>query len=46
MNLDAIQAALREQGMDGWLFYDHHQRYPLADKILGLDARVDVSGES
>jgi Xaa-Pro aminopeptidase len=34
--LDAIQAALREQGLDGWLFYDHHFRDPLAYRILNL----------
>ncbi len=38
MNLDAIQAALREQKMDAWLFYDHHGRDPLAYRILGFEA--------
>jgi len=28
-NLDAIQAALSQAGMDGWLFYDHHHRDPI-----------------
>ncbi len=36
MNLDAIQAALRDAHLDGWLFYDHHGRDPLAYSILGL----------
>ncbi len=36
MQLDLIQAALREQGMDAWLFYDHHHRDPIAYRILGL----------
>ena len=36
MNIEAIQAALREQRLDGWLFYDHHNRDPLAYRILGL----------
>ncbi len=36
MKLQAIQTALREQGLDGWLFYDHHHRDPLAYRILGL----------
>jgi Xaa-Pro dipeptidase len=36
MNLQAIQSALREQGLDGWLFYDHHNRDPLGLRILGL----------
>lgn len=37
MNLGAIQEALRAQGMDGWLFCDHHRRDPMAYSILGLD---------
>jgi Xaa-Pro dipeptidase len=37
MNVDLIQAALREQGLDGWLFYDHHGRDPLAYTILGFE---------
>jgi Xaa-Pro dipeptidase len=36
MNIAEIQAALREQRLDGWLFYDHHYRDPLAYRILGL----------
>jgi Xaa-Pro dipeptidase len=36
MQLEAIQEALRQEGLDGWLFYDHHGRDPLAYAILGL----------
>ena len=36
MQLDAIQAALREAQLHGWLFYDHHHRDPIAYRILGL----------
>jgi Xaa-Pro dipeptidase len=43
MNLDAIQAALREQRLDGWLFYDHHHRDPIAYRILGLSDSLHVS---
>jgi len=43
MDIEAIQAALREHGLDGWLFYDHHHRDPLAYKILGLDAGMHVT---
>jgi len=43
MNLAAIQDALREASLDGWLFYDHHHRDPLAYRILGLDAEMFVS---
>ncbi len=35
-HLDTIQNSLREQGLDGWLFYDHHGRDPLAYRILDL----------
>jgi len=36
MQLEAIQAALREHKLDAWLFYDHHYRDPIAYHILGL----------
>lgn len=34
MRLEEIQAALREEKLDGWLFFDHHQRDPLAYRVL------------
>ena len=43
MNLDAIQAAIREAGFDGWLFYDHHHRDPIAGRILGLDEKAHIT---
>jgi Xaa-Pro dipeptidase len=36
MQLDAIQETLRKARLDGWLFYDHHHRDPIAYRILGL----------
>src|SRR2546430_6078518 len=36
MDLSAIQSALRERNIDGWLFYDHHHRDPIAYRVLGL----------
>lgn len=36
-NIAAIQAELRASKIDGWLFYDHHRRDPIAAHILGLD---------
>ena len=36
MDLQAIQSSLRDAHLDGWLFYDHHGRDPLAYRILGL----------
>jgi Xaa-Pro dipeptidase len=43
MKLDEIQEQLRESSLDGWLFFDHHQRDPLAYRILGLGAKGHVS---
>lgn len=43
MNLDAIQQELRTSGLDGWLFFDHHLRDPLAYRVLGLEPRGHVS---
>jgi len=43
MDLPAIQAALRERNIDGWLFYDHHHRDPIAYRILGLPASLMVT---
>ncbi len=37
MQLTEIQTALREEKLDGWLFFDHHQRDPLAYHILNLN---------
>jgi Xaa-Pro dipeptidase len=34
MRLLEIQAALREEGLDGWLFFDHHKRDPLGYRVL------------
>lgn len=36
MNHERIQGALREAGLDGWLFYDFLGRDPIAYRILGL----------
>jgi Xaa-Pro aminopeptidase len=36
MKLAEIQAALRDEGLDGWLFFDHHRRDPLAYRVLEL----------
>jgi Xaa-Pro aminopeptidase len=37
MRLQEIQSALRDEGLDGWLFFDHHGRDALAYRVLGLD---------
>jgi Xaa-Pro aminopeptidase len=43
MNLDQIQSALRDASLDGWLFYDHHHRDPIAARILGIDPHAHVT---
>jgi Xaa-Pro aminopeptidase len=42
-HIDEIQAALREVGFDGWLFYDHHHRDPIGGSILGLDEKAHIT---
>ncbi len=37
MELEQIQSTLREDGLDGWLFYDHHRRDPIAYRVLKID---------
>jgi Xaa-Pro aminopeptidase len=37
MNIAQIQAELARQELDGWLFFDHHMRDPLAYRVLGFD---------
>jgi Xaa-Pro dipeptidase len=36
MDLQSIQSEIRAQNLDGWLFFDHHLRDPLAYRVLGL----------
>jgi Xaa-Pro dipeptidase len=36
MHLAQIQQELRNQKLDGWLFFDHHLRDPLAYRVLGF----------
>src|ERR1035437_3636326 len=43
MDIAGIQAALRDANLDGWLFYDHHHRDPLAYSILELDPGMHVT---
>src|SRR6266567_4848578 len=43
MDLAAIQSALRERNLDGWLFYDHHHRDPIAYRVLGISENLMVT---
>ena len=36
LDIQAIQAELKASKIDGWLFYDHHHRDPIASHVLGL----------
>ena len=42
-DIKAIQTALRAAKLDGWLFFDHHHRDPIAGNILGLDPNALVT---
>jgi Xaa-Pro aminopeptidase len=37
MEFSQIQSTLRENGLDGWLFYDHHHRDPIAYRVLKIN---------
>jgi Xaa-Pro aminopeptidase len=37
MELEKIQQEIRNQNLDGWLFFDHHLRDPLAYRVLGFE---------
>jgi len=39
MDLAGIQAALREQRIDGWLLYDFRGTNPIARAVIGFDER-------
>ena len=43
MDLQSIQSALADRGLDAWLFYDHHHRDPIAYRILGLSESLFVT---
>ena len=39
MDITQIQSALKAQGLDGWLFYDFHNRDAIAARILKMDTK-------
>src|SRR6266568_8306752 len=43
MNVEEIQSELRNQKLDGWLFFDHHERDPLAYRVLGFTPERHVT---
>jgi Xaa-Pro dipeptidase len=38
VSIPAVQGALNEEGLDGWLLYDFHGSNPIARRLTGLDA--------
>ncbi|HTU48148.1 MAG TPA: M24 family metallopeptidase [Bryobacteraceae bacterium] len=40
---DQIQEALRRNELDGWLFFDHHRRDPLAYRVLGIKGNAEAT---
>src|ERR1700686_1436262 len=40
LNVEAIQKALNDQQLDGWLFYDILHRDPIAYRVLGLPRAI------
>jgi Xaa-Pro dipeptidase len=43
VKVDEIQEALRREKLDGWLFFDHHLRDPLAYRVLGFSPASHVT---
>ncbi|HSU33362.1 MAG TPA: M24 family metallopeptidase [Bryobacteraceae bacterium] len=43
MVIEQIQDALKRNGLNGWLFFDHHRRDPLAYRILQLPPTLEPS---
>ena len=41
--IEEIQAALRAEGLGGWLFFDHHRRDPLAYRVLRFEPAQSVT---
>ena len=39
LQIPAVQQALKEEGLDGWLLYDFHGSNPIARRLAGLDAQ-------
>src|SRR6476646_10574006 len=37
LSIPAVQAALKGEGLDGWLLYDFHGSNPIARRLAGLD---------
>lgn len=43
MDMEKMQALLREQGLEGWLFHDFHGQDPITHDILSLGSHIHPS---
>lgn len=43
MIVPEIQQALGNSGIDGWLFFDHHRRDPVAYRILNIPEHIEAT---
>src|SRR4051812_37291529 len=43
LSIPAVQRALAEDGLDGWLLYDFHGSNPIARRLTGLDAAAKMT---
>jgi len=43
VNVEEIQEALGREKLDGWLFFDHHRRDPLAYRVLGFEPASHIT---
>ena len=43
IDINTIQVALREDGLDGWLLYDFHGSNPIARAVLAMDATAKLT---
>ena len=43
LSIDAVQRALKEDGLDGWLLYDFHGSNPIASRVAGLASSAKMA---
>jgi Xaa-Pro aminopeptidase len=43
LSIGAVQEALKEDGLDGWLLYDFHGSNPIATRLAGLTASTKMA---
>jgi Xaa-Pro dipeptidase len=43
VDIQTLQAAVRDEGIDGWLFYDFRRSNPIAHRVLGLSEHAFFS---